>query len=67
MFCKIYIWLENDLLNPQKLESLKLAKYFSSYGSAKFLFLVISENGIPVIFRKRVEPFFTEAVASHCG
>ena len=45
MFCKIYIWLEHDLLNPKKFESLKLVKYFSSYGLAKFLIFVIMQNG----------------------
>ena len=65
MFCKNYIWVENDLLNPQKLESLHLDKYFSSYGLAKFLFLIKIRNGIFVIFLNRAETFLTDALPSH--
>ena len=65
MFCKNHIWVENDLLNPQKLESLHLDKYFSSYGLAKFLFFNKSGNGIFVIFLNRAEPFFTDALPRH--
>ena len=65
MFCKNYIWVENDLLNPQKLESLHLDKYFSSYGLAKFLFLIKSENGIFVNFPEPCRTFCTEALPSH--